>query len=212
MTGPTVFTIGTKVVCSDGVCGELDRVVVDVVDPAARIVTHLVVEPGRFHGDARLVPVDLLDSTAEGIRLRCTTSEFKALDDPGESVRPVGSTDGLYGQGAELIGGGGPSALRGPGKLTVSHVPEGAVEVHGGEHVRATDGDIGRVRGIAMDTGDHRLTHIVLDNGNRWGHKTMSIPISAVKDITDADGVRLKLTKDQVGDLPPPPAGLNISG
>lgn len=45
------FTIGAGASCSDGFCGELTRV---VIDPAARTVTHLVIEPrhrrepGRF--------------------------------------------------------------------------------------------------------------------------------------------------------------------
>ena len=36
------FTIGAAAVCSDGPCGAVSRV---VVDPVARELTHLVVEP-----------------------------------------------------------------------------------------------------------------------------------------------------------------------
>jgi hypothetical protein len=42
MSEATEFTIGSEVVCSEGACGELRRV---VVNPVARALTHLVVEP-----------------------------------------------------------------------------------------------------------------------------------------------------------------------
>ena len=58
------FTIGAEVSCSDGVCGEVRRV---VVDPVARAVTHLVVEPKYRRGHGRLVPLDLVDdATGDG--------------------------------------------------------------------------------------------------------------------------------------------------
>jgi hypothetical protein len=46
----TQFTIGADASCTDGGCGKVTQV---VVDPAARAVTHLVVD---WHGKARLVP------------------------------------------------------------------------------------------------------------------------------------------------------------
>jgi hypothetical protein len=42
MSESTEFAIGRDVSCSDGLSGELSRV---VVDPVARELTHLVVEP-----------------------------------------------------------------------------------------------------------------------------------------------------------------------
>ena len=79
------FTIGADASCTDGVCGEVTRV---VVDPVARAVTHLVVEPKHREGFARLVPLDLVDAAAGGIRLRCTLAEFDALD-PAEETQFV---------------------------------------------------------------------------------------------------------------------------
>ena len=51
--------LGTSVRCSDTAFGELADV---VVDPAARRVTHLVVEEDDSHGRRRLVPVTLVVS------------------------------------------------------------------------------------------------------------------------------------------------------
>jgi hypothetical protein len=59
----TRFTMGTVVRCTDGGCGALRRV---VVDPVARTLTHLVVEPGHRERDGHLVPVGLVSSTGVG--------------------------------------------------------------------------------------------------------------------------------------------------
>ena len=59
MSETTEFTIGSEVACSDGACGELRRV---VVNPVARALTHLVVEPRFRQGAGRLVPIDHVES------------------------------------------------------------------------------------------------------------------------------------------------------
>ena len=100
MSDKTEFTIGSDVSCSDGVCGELTRV---VVDPVAKALTHLVVEPKHGSGAGRLVPVDLVDSAGEEIRLQCTTAEFDALENAEETeFLPGASGEWGYGQGHVL--------------------------------------------------------------------------------------------------------------
>jgi sporulation protein YlmC with PRC-barrel domain len=214
MSETAEFTIGSEVSCSDGVCGELRRV---VVDPIARALTHLVVEPRRGRGTGHLVPIDLVGSTAKEIRLRCTSSEFEALEDAEETqFLPGASGQWGYGQGQMLswpyyrlgmgigmgAGGWGQGSMgAGPRALTHDRVPAGEVEVRRGERVHATDGAIGRVQGLVIDPGDHHVTHVLLDEGHLWGKKRVAIPISAVTGA--GDGVRLNLTKDEVSDLPP---------
>src|SRR5258707_13919598 len=77
MDETTPLVIGAGARCTDGACGEVSRV---VVDPVARAVTHLVVEPAGRQGLGRLVPLDLVDSTGGEIRLRCTLAEVEKLD------------------------------------------------------------------------------------------------------------------------------------
>jgi sporulation protein YlmC with PRC-barrel domain len=209
MSEATEFTIGSEVACSDGVCGELTRV---VVDPVVGAVTHIVVEPANRQEIGRLVPVELVESADEEIRLRCATSEFEALEDADET-RFLPGADGKwgYGQGQMLsmpyygLGMGGigmgVDMGAGPQAVTYDRVPVGEVEVRRGEHVHATDGPIGQVQGLVIDPSDHHVTHVLLDEGHLWGKKSVAIPISAVKDVKD--GVRLTFTKDQVRDLPP---------
>jgi hypothetical protein len=211
------YSIGTEVTCADGTCGELSRV---VIDPVARVLTHLVVDPKHRQGLGRLVPIDLVEATAESIRLRCTSAEFAALEEAEETSFLPEVSEGMgygageayswpyYGLGAGAgvgmgglgLGGGG---LAGAPQFTFSdRVPKGEVEVGRGEHVHATDGGIGRVHGLVIDPADHHVTHVLLEEGHLWGKKAITIPIGAVTDVT-ADGVRLSLTKDEVRDLPP---------
>jgi sporulation protein YlmC with PRC-barrel domain len=93
-------------------------------------------------------------------------------------------------------------ALEG-GSQTVTYdaVPAGEVAVRRGDHVHATDGDIGRVQGLVIDPRSHHVTHVLLQEGHLWGRKEVAIPIGAVAG-TD-DGIRLKITKEQVAELPP---------
>jgi hypothetical protein len=214
MSEPTEFSIGSEVSCSDGVCGDLRRV---VVDPVARVLTHLVVEPKHGREKARLVPIALVSSTNHGVLLACTRAEFDNLEQAQETqLLPVGTGQWGYDHdemlswpyyglgGAAALGMGGSVMMRDPDRplvVTNDRVPLGEVEVRRGEHVFATDGAIGRVQGLVIHPGDHCITHVLLDEGHLWGLKRVAIPISAVKDA--ADGVRLNLTKDEVRDLPP---------
>ena len=49
------------------------------MDPATLTVTHLVIELEDQQQVGRLVPLDLVDTTASGIRLRCATVAFYQL-------------------------------------------------------------------------------------------------------------------------------------
>jgi hypothetical protein len=77
----TLFTIGARASCSDRPCGVVRRI---IIDPAARIVTHLVIEPKHRRQPGRLVSLDLIDTAAGQIRLRGTLAEFDQLDPPEE--------------------------------------------------------------------------------------------------------------------------------
>lgn len=211
----TELKIGSDVVCGDRDVGELTRV---IVDPIARTLTHLVVDPRHRQLEGRLVPIALVESSADEIRLRCTSSEFDALEKAEEmQFLPGASGDWAYEQRQMLsqpyfgssLGGMGPAGTDtmgmgnsnvGPQLVTRDRVPVGEVEVRRGEHVHATDGSIGRVQGLIIDRADHTVTHVLLDEGHLWGKKEVAIPIGAVKSVDD--GVRLSLTKDEVDVLP----------
>lgn len=214
------YEIGSEVTCSDGQCGKLVRV---IVNPVARTVTHLVVEPDRAPGNARLVPVTLVDSNApaDTIRLNCDRAGFEALEYAQTEDYLPGEQDELgYGADQTLrhpyFSFGGPIAAapgpgNGPGGLiapvaaeprvvSYDRVPVGEVQIRRHQSVHAADGDIGRVQGLVVDPRDEHVTHILLEEGHLWGKKTVAIPIGAVTDVKD--GIHLDLTKNDVRDLP----------
>jgi sporulation protein YlmC with PRC-barrel domain len=222
MTQTTQFTIGAQASCSDGVCGEVTRV---VIDPVAETLTHLVVEPKHQQGAGRLVPLALLDTASSEVRLRCTRADFDKLGPADEThFLPDNRGYGGYGSGQALMlpyyglglgsgvgmgagmGAGGLGISPGLGwggfdqKFTTDLVPAGEVSVHRGDRVIALDGEIGRVQGLVISRPDHQVTHVLLQEGHLFGRKDVAIPISAVTGVDD--GIQLNISKQQVKDLP----------
>jgi PRC-barrel domain len=177
----TPFEIGARATTTDDVGGQVIRI---IVDPTSQAVTHVVIELDR---DKRLVPVDHVHVTADGLRLNCTQADF-------DKLKPAG-TAGWYDAGRDRYG------RPFDGRLTYDSIPFGEVEVRRGDQVYATDGEIGLVDGLLIDEADHRVTHVLLQEGHLWGHKAVAIPLSAVTDLRV--GVRLNLSRQQVENLPP---------
>jgi hypothetical protein len=211
-----LLSIGAVTVGSDGYRGEVRAA---VIDPVAATVTHVVVEPEGRSGLARLVPLGLVETDTETeagtdagaasgqLRLRCTQTEFMSLDPAEETLAEfaVGQTvpvqllpPGWRGTGEPVARGG--DILRIPERETVDVIPAGEVEEHGGDHVHATDGDIGQLRAFRIDPPSSRVTHVLLGEGHLWGRKEVAIPFDKI--IGFDQGIRLSLTKKQVQDLP----------
>jgi sporulation protein YlmC with PRC-barrel domain len=186
----TPFEIGAKATTTDAAHGQVSRI---VVDPTSRAVTHVAILLGRHE---RLVPVDLVQVTADGLQLNCTRAEFDKLK-PGEITEFMGGSWQLYTRGETTS----EYAQRRRQTLTYESVPWGEVDVRPGDQVYATDGEIGLVEGLAIDPADHRVTHVILQEGHLWGHKAVAIPVSAVTEVRA--GIRLNVSKQQVENLPP---------
>jgi sporulation protein YlmC with PRC-barrel domain len=216
MAAEPQFTIGARASCTDGHCGHVRRL---IIDPATETVTHLVIQPGHSKQAGRLVPVHLA-ATADGeVRLCCTLAEFGKLDhaeerqlgdEADDHVGDVGLFSGglvynVSGDALANVGGGqfmDIGHIPGHRRIVVEDVvPAGEDQVGPGDRVHAADGEIGRVQGFLVNPDDDQVTHVLLQEGHLWGRKKVAIPISAVTRV-DA-GIRLNLTKEQVGDLPP---------
>jgi sporulation protein YlmC with PRC-barrel domain len=197
MDEETEFAMGATASCVDGPGGKVSRV---IIDPATETVTHLVIQPKHRLGVGRLVPldlVDLVDTTAGDIRLRCTVEEFGGLEAAQETELIDDVTAGLG-----LGGLNAPMGVISPVQPIVEDVvPLGEADVDRGDPVHALDGEIGRVQGLLVDPDDHRVTHVLLQEGHLWGRKKVAIPASAVTGVEN--GIWLSLTKKQVEDLPP---------
>jgi hypothetical protein len=201
------FELDTGVACTDGRCGQLKRV---VFDPRNRIATHLIVEPPHRAGLGRLVPLELVTGTTPEITLRCPLASFEQLAFGEQLGFPgTGQDAGLAGDaltmpfygidegGVSFVGDFGGNAYQ---PDVEDALPAGDVDVAPHERVHATDGPVGHIRGLVVGADDHRLTHVLLREGHLWGRREVAIPMTAV-DSVDA-GIRLNLTRAEVGDLP----------
>ncbi len=210
------LVIGAIARCSDGFSGEVKSL---VVDPDARAVTHLVVEPGVADevrsGLARSVPLDHVDASGEEIRLRYTEAEFKDLDPAEETlavlvlggppVQLLPSGEGWRSAGGPVADGSAIQRIPDGDIETVALTPEteaGTDEVEEGhdDHVLATDGDIGRLWALRVDPSDGRVTQVLLEGGYLELDE-VAIPIGHVAGFDD--GIQLDITWAQVQDLQP---------
>jgi sporulation protein YlmC with PRC-barrel domain len=219
MPDAQLFRLGADVRCADGDCGEIKSLVINPGDDA---VTHLTVEPAHRQGLGKLVPFHLVDTTraAAGqgeVWLRCTMAEFGQLDPAEATYVFPGDEDYITYRREPVVSWpyyappGAPGMPAGPGDprevaqvVTVDTVPDqlpGEDEVSRGEHVHATDGDIGHVQGIVVDPGSGRVTSVLLREGHLLGRRTVLIPRSAVAEV-GADGFHLHITTQQVKNLP----------
>ena len=209
MSDANEYAIGAEVTCSDGTCGELRRV---VLDPVARTLTHLVVEPRDIARIGRLVPIEIADTGSEGIHLRCGAEQFDALEEAEETRFLLDSHGGRATPTARCSPGPTTGSARAsaasegrnppaPPVVVYDRVPVGEVDMRRGDQMHASDGNIGKIQGLVIDPADHHVTHVLLQEGHLWGKKEVAIPIGAVTEVA-ADGVRLSLSKDQVRDLP----------
>jgi sporulation protein YlmC with PRC-barrel domain len=164
-------------------------------------VTHVIVEPDQREGLGRLVPVDSVEvAGVEKVVLGCTKADFGKLERAEETHFLPGS-EGYPGISPEQMllwpYFGGNTTV----PVTVDTLPVGEVAVRRGEQVHATDGVIGRVKGLVVDRRNHHVTHVLLQEGHLFGRKEVAIPIASVTTVDD-DGIRLSQSKQEVAELP----------
>jgi hypothetical protein len=200
------LAIGAAAACRDGFRGELKSL---VVDPRTRTVTHLVIEPEGGQGLARLVPLDHADATAEPITLRYTEAEFKDLTPAEETlaefvpgyevpVQLLPAGEGWRPADGPVADGGTIPQIR--EMETVPLVPEAEVEENQGDHVHATDGDVGQFHGLRVNPDNGEVLGVLLKR-HPWGHAELAIPIGKVSGFEA--GVQLSITKQEVKELTP---------
>lgn len=216
MSESTQYAIGAGVRCREEPCGVLSRV---VVDPVARTLTHLVVEPPGGPDSRRLVPIELVDAASEGddIRLQCDDAGFQALE-PAQETELLPAQGGRSGYAPDRIlslpytglasgtmGLGASGRLSGPDArprtTTYDRVPAGEVQVRRGERLDATDGEAGQVKGLVVDPEDNGVTHVLLEEGHLWSKKVVGVPIEAVTHV--GESISVELTKKELSGLPP---------
>jgi sporulation protein YlmC with PRC-barrel domain len=201
----TTFTIGAAAACSDGPCGAVSRV---VVDPVARELTHLVIEPEHRSGLGRLVPLEMVEAEGGSVRLHYTLAEFEKLPSAEETdFLPGGSGyhayaahEAYYSPYFGLEGGADPNLALASAIETRDKLPPGEIGVRRGEAVHASDGEIGKVEGLVVDAAQGHVTHVLLQEGHLWGRKQVAIPIGSVEKIDRV--ITVQLSKHEIEALP----------
>jgi sporulation protein YlmC with PRC-barrel domain len=203
---------GREVRCTDAPYGELADI---VIDPIAKRVTHLAVQPHHDHARASLVPVELASNAGgAAILLRCTVDEVahmprvQELDYRRLDMFPVDDPDWDVGNETVLampyyepMGFDGPMAFDSSVLVSYDRVPKGDVEIQRTSSVLDSDGHhLGSVDGFVVDPGG-QITHVVLERGHLFGKREITLPIGAVSRV-ETDIVTLNLGKHDVERLP----------
>jgi uncharacterized protein YrrD len=209
MREPFTIAIGSAVFAADTGCGEISRI---IVDPRAGTVTNVVVDPKHGSERARLVPLALIERTDGEIHLSATPAEFSRLEHADQmKIVPI-STRPLPFSPAESFAA--PYAAFGKvGKypagssevaevVSVEQVPFGEVEVHEGDPVHATDGEIGRARGVIVDSDSGRVTHLLVEEGHLVTRKEVAVPFAIVTDLGEHE-TEVAVAKSEIKSLEP---------
>ena len=181
--------LGAEVACTDGHCGLVHSL---VVDPKAKRVTHLVAEPEHRVGLGRLVPVDLVDAVAGGVRLSCDLATFDQLPH-AEDTEVIAGAPIEYARFTGWLGAPAP-----PQTDVRDVLPPGEVGMSSGVVVSATDGPIGVVAGFAIDRRRpcHRRRPRPARTGSYGVTRWSASRSAAVTDLRD--GVQLNLATADV--------------
>ena len=83
----------------------------------------------------------------------------------------------------------------------MTHIPRGELAVHRGMHVHASDGHVGTVDELVVDSEGEIITHLLMRKGHLWGKKDIAIPVSDIEEIY-SDTVNLKVDKKSVKEYP----------
>ena len=197
-------SIGAKVHCTDRLDGHIAGL---VLNPMAMQVTHIIVQEKHVPYAQRLVPIDLIaESFPQHVQLHCTLSELGKMQSFIETVLIDSRTPG-YGSTPYLVRSYSmPSAAYIASKVklvALEHelTPPGELTIHRGTRVEATDGHVGHVSRLLLDSQTGSITHIVFQEEHLWSHKNVIIPISTIQHLED-DAVYLKLDRHSIKILP----------
>ena len=76
--------------------------------------------------------------------------------------------------------------------------------LHRYSRVLASDGPVGYVDELLVDSGSGAMTHLVLRERHAWNRLEVTVPATEIAGF-EADAVRLRLTKQAIATLPAEP-------
>lgn len=195
-----------QVYCSDGIAGISTYV---IANPINQQVTHLVVKCSMPPFQETLVPLDQVEATSPNqINLKCTQDDLKNMEPfvSGEYIRTKMSEEPTYLYWPYLVS---ETQWRYPELETfvyVKHhnVPQGGLAVHRGARVEATDGYVGLVDELLINSNNLQVTHLVLLQRHLLDKWEITIPVSQIDRVLE-DTIYLKLDRQEIEMLPTTP-------
>jgi sporulation protein YlmC with PRC-barrel domain len=191
-----------EVGCSDGIAGFSTHI---IGNPVNHKVTHLVVKSVPPPFNEFLVPIDkLAEITPHLIKLSCTRNEFEKME-PFEYEEYIYTRYSNY----QAL----PYQL--PSQVFMDEVaeyvpvknhniPQGEITVWRGAKVEATNGYIGLVEELLINSNNRQATHLILRERNIFQQREIAIPVSQIERV-DEDTIYLKLDRQSIEELPTAP-------
>jgi sporulation protein YlmC with PRC-barrel domain len=187
---PLSFDIGADVVCEDGRCGKLARV---VIDPVTEQVTDLIVARGLLQRETRVVPVSTVKSAVPGqVELSIPGSALKAYRAFKEVAYRAPSADWHAGRYRSEDVRYSMLAYEGLGRRSVMpsrqhHLQEGISldqrTIGQGTQVRDAEGNAGEVDHVLVDCLRSDITHIVVRHGLLGD--AVIVPVAMISRVED---------------------------
>jgi sporulation protein YlmC with PRC-barrel domain len=203
---PLRFEIGSRVLCADGPCGKLNRV---VLDPATENATHLIVTRGVVRRHDVVVPVSAVKEAAgQNVRLKVAGGDldgYKRYRDVDFRVPVVGWRSDRYAPQHVVYamspyeGIGGQSLT--PSKHYHFHegIPFNLRAVGKGTKVHNAEGPLGEIDHVLVDCAQGHITHLVVQHGMRREYRI--VPVQMVQAVDDS-GLTLLGDHDDLTGLP----------
>jgi sporulation protein YlmC with PRC-barrel domain len=208
----TDINLGASVQCSDGPCGEATNV---IVNPINKKVTHIVVEDKKLPDNpTRIVPIGkVMEATQAQINLSCTindvalmpafeitryvqqTARGKALISCHDYFFPYAVSSSSLPRYSYIVNNTGYDAFE------AENIPSGELALASGMEIEASDGKVGKLDELVLDSESGEITHLLMLTGHLWGKKEVAVPVSKASS-TDGGIIHLKIDKKAVGELP----------
>ena len=192
-----------KVHCSDGAAGRSTYV---IGNPINHQITHLVVKSNRPPFHEYLVPVDQVEETTPDlIKLKCTRNDLNQME-PFEYEEYTRTEYPNYPAWTYVVPPEGEYYEQVVDYVPMKrqNIPQGELAVRRGARVEATDGYVGQVDELLIDSNTMQVTHLVLLTRHIFKQREITIPVSQI-DYVDEDTIYLKLDRQSVEALPTTP-------
>jgi len=206
MDAKTQFHRNATILSAEGKSvGSIERV---VVNPETHVLTDIVVSTGhKPHKEEKVVPVELVDETADGhIVLREEAGVLEGCA-PFEERRPIAAeSESAREEESPLVGYPiltspiTSSWRRNPSTRIERNIPDGTVAMKEGAKVVTAEGKfVGNVERILVDPTVDQITHLLVSRGFLLKEAKL-IPITWVMSLGE-DKIHLRVKKDSVESL-----------